>query len=432
MHIIYIHQYFVSPRQSGGTRSYEMAQYLVEQGHRVSMIFSGLENSEYPAEPGRPYTYYEQDGIELYSLPVAYNDGRKATALPGWRRMIAFAEFARAATKVGKTLDVPDMIFATHTPLHVGFSGIALKKHFGGTPFVFEVRDLWPEALVNIGALTNPAAIRVISKMADFIYQRADHLTAASPGMKEGILAYGIPDERVTVVTNASDLKMFRPEIDGSGERERLGLGNRFSAIYFGAMGMANGLDYAIDAAIELKARGRDDIAIVLHGHGGEKDRLKQRVATAKLENVVFSDPVDTKEQVARMVAGCDACLTIYRATTEQSWSPNKMFDALAAGRPVCINVGGWLGDTISQNGAGFATDPEDPTALADALIELADDPLVTKRMGVAARELAESTFSRDSQCENLVDAFEAARAVAHPNSDDSHKDLTRIDSIAP
>jgi glycosyltransferase involved in cell wall biosynthesis len=260
---------------------------------------------------------------------------------------------------------------------------------------VFEVRDLWPEALVNVGALTNPAVIWWLRRMAHRIYREADHIVALSPGMKEGIVRTGVPSEKVTVIPNASDLDLFRPDLDGTASRERLGLGQRFAAIYFGAMGMANGLEYVIEAARISAERGKDHLVFVLLGSGGRRDELENLARTYGLNNVVFRPPAADKEEVARIVAGCDACLTIYRATKEHSWSPNKMFDALAAGKPVLINVPGWLGDTIEKNDCGRYVDPHRPEALAEALEELSNDPALCLRMGENARALAERQFDR-------------------------------------
>jgi len=231
--------------------------------------------------------------------------------------------------------------------------------------------------------------------MARRIYRGAAHIIALSPGMKEGIVRTGVPAGQVTVIPNASDLDLFRPGLDGSAARERLGLGRRFAAIYFGAMGLANGLEYAVEAARILAARGRDHLVLVLHGSGGKRQELEDRVRRYGLANVVFSPLVPDKEDVARIVAGCDVCLTIYRAAREHTWSPNKMFDALAAGKPILINVPGWLGETIEQNHCGRYVDPQRPEALADALEELADDPERCRQMGANARALAERQFDR-------------------------------------
>jgi len=330
----------------------------------------------------------------VVSVAGGYNDPHMGTGLGGLRRMGKFYEFARAVRTVGKELDRPDVVFATHTPLTVGLAGKTLSRHFG-TPFVFEVRDLWPEALVNVEALRNPLAIWWLKRVARKIYRAADHIVALSPGMKAGVVAAGIDAEKVTVIPNGSDLDLFGPDIDGSASRERLGLDDRFAAVYFGAMGLANGLDYVIEAARLLAERGRDDIVLVLHGGGGKRDELEALAGRYGLKNVVFSDLVPDKAEVARIVAGCDVCLTIYRAAKEQAWSPNKMFDALAAGRPVLINVGGWLGETIEKNRCGLALAPERPEALADALEKLESDRTLCRQMGQNARALAERQFDR-------------------------------------
>lgn len=408
MRILYIHQYFASRRGRTGTRSYEFGRYLTGKGHHVTMITSGLANEEFPVAEGRPYSEHEVDGIRVVSIAAGYNDPHVGTATTGWRRMLKFYEFARLASRVGKSLDRPDVVFATHTPLTVGLAGMALARHFGA-PFVFEVRDLWPEALVNVGALRNPLAIGWLRRMARKLYRAADHIVALSPGMKEGIVRTGVPAEKVTMIPNASDLDLFRPDLDGSASRERLGLGTRFAAVYFGAMGTANGLDYAIEAARLLAERGRDDIVLVLHGSGGKRRELHDLAGQYGLDNVVFSDLVPDKAEVARIVAGCDVCMTIYRAAKEHTWSPNKMFDALAAGKPVLINVPGWLGETIENNQCGRSLDPHRPEALARALEELSGDPELCRRMGENARALAEREFDRRILAERLENALAGA-----------------------
>ena len=213
--------------------------------------------------------------------------------------------------------------------------------------------------------------------------------------MKEGIVRTGVPAGKVTVIPNASDLDLFSPDIDGSEHRERLGLKDKFVAIYFGAMGLANGLEYVIEAARILANRGKNNIVFVLHGNGGKRAELEKMASEYELQNVIFSNPVPDKERLARIVSGCDVCLTIYRATKEHTWSPNKMFDALAAGKPVLINVPGWLGETIEKNNCGRCLDANRPEMLADTLEELSTEPELCRQIGKNARELAGREFDR-------------------------------------
>jgi len=358
------------------------------------MITSGLANDEFPVPKGQKYFEVEVEGISVVSIAAAYNNPHIGTGMSGWQRMIKFYQFASLATHVCKKLDKPDIVFGTHTPLTIGLAGIKLSRHFN-VPFVFEVRDLWPEALVNVGALKNPLGIWWLRRMAKKIYSAANHIVALSPGMKEGIVRAGVPEKLVTVIPNGSDLDLFRPDLDGTTWRNRLGLDNRFAAIYFGAMGHANGLEYVIEAARILAERGKDHIAIVLHGDGGKRPELEKIAHDYKLTNVIFSNLVPDKAEVARLVAGCDVSMTIYRASREHTWSPNKMFDALAAGKPVLINVSGWLGDMVEDNNCGRCLDPHRPEMLADALEELAADAELCREMGKNARTLAEREFDR-------------------------------------
>ncbi len=404
MRILYIHQYFASRKGRTGTRSYEFARYLVGQGHQVTMVTSGLANDEFPVCRREPCCAYEIDGIRVMAVAAGYNDPNLGTSLRGWQRMLQFYRFAQAAAQVGKGLGAFDVVFATHTPLPVGLAGLAVSRYLG-IPFVFEVRDLWPDALVNVGALTNPAIVWWLRRMARRIYRGADHVVALSPGMKDGIVRAGIAPEKVTVIPNACDLDLFRPDLDGSAARQRLGLGGRFAALYFGAMGLANGLEYVIDAARVLAERKNDDIVLVLQGGGGRREELERRARGYGLTNVVFG-PLVSHEEVAQVVAGCEVCLTIFRAAKEHTWSPNKMFDALAAGRPVLLNVGGWLKETIDRGQCGWYVDPARPEALAEALVALSQQPPLCRQMGANARALAEREFDRRRLAKRLEEVL--------------------------
>lgn len=405
MHILYIHQYFITPEVQGGTRSYEFSTFLQSKGHQVTMITSGLLNPQFPVVSGQSYTQYSCEGVTVIAVRGGFNDARQGTSLSGYMRMFKFFQFARAARKAGKKVQKPDIVFATHTPLTVGYAGEYLAHYFK-VPFVFEVRDLWPEALVNIGVLKNPFAISVLKRMAHRFYHSADHLIALSPGMKNGIIQYGIPENKISVIPNSSDNNIFQPDVKPELGDLKNKIGNRSSAIYFGAMGKANGLDYVLDAARILKKENNDKIVFVLHGAGSEKDRLQKETKEDELNNVIFNDPVEHKQELAKIVSGCDVCLTIYNAQKEQSWSPNKMFDSLAAGKPVIINVGGWLGDTIENNKCGFQTSPKAPEELAEAIKKLEKNQKLVEEMGQNSRRLAEEKFDRKKLADKLEKVF--------------------------
>lgn len=405
MNIIYIHQYFSTRSGRTGTRSFEFARYLSTRGHRITIITSGLHNAQFPAHNGKRFTCFEADGLRVISVRAGYNDPHYGTTLSGSRRTLSFFIFCIEAYRIARKFADTDLIFATHTPLTVGLTGIWLSKRFR-TPFIFEVRDLWPEALVNTGALKNPVLAKLMGALANYIYHHSDHIVALSPGIKDGVLSYGIDPGIISVIPNGCDLDLFSPSVNGRPARVRLGLGDRFTVTYFGAMGFANGLDYVLEAARILLIRERRDIVILLHGDGGARAELERKVARDGLSNVLFSSLVPDKEEVSRIVAASDVCLTIYRATKEQSWSPNKLFDSLAAGKPVIINVDGWLRSLVVEGDCGYFADPERPSSLADAIENLQADPPRLRKMGNNAREIAEKSFDRAALASQLEEVI--------------------------
>lgn len=406
MHVLYLHQYFCTRGGSTGARSYEFARRLVRKGHAVTMITSGIDSVDGLGVPaGRKFIEIPFEGINVVPIRAAYNNPLIGTGMGGVTRMRHFLKFARLAARVGQQLQRPDVVFASHTPLTIGIAGSRLARHFD-VPFVFEVRDLWPEALVRLGVLKNRWVIAWMRRLERRLYAAADHIVALSEGMKAGIVDAGVEPERVTVITNGCDLDLFRPDLDGSAARQSLNLGDRFTAIYFGAMGVANGLNYVLDAAAILKQRGRGDIAILLQGDGGQRAALQQRVRDEQLDNVLFNPPVP-REEVARIVAACNACLVVIRPSDDDpTWSPNKMFDAFSAGKPVLINVPGSLGRLVVENGCGSFVDPYKPAELADALIMYADHPELSRQAGAAGRQLAEREFSREELVDRLEQVF--------------------------
>ncbi len=385
MKIIYLHQYFTTPDRVGGIRSYEMARRLVAKGHTVHLLTSSNETRDQPGWFTR-----DIEGIQVHSLPIPYSN-RQSNA----ERIRTFFSFAFGAAQRARSLRA-DVVFATSTPLTIALPGI-LAARLKRVPMVFEVRDLWPEAPVAMGALNSPPAIYGAGLLKRLAYRNAAHVVALSPGMKAGVLKQGVSPQNVTVIPNASDLELFRPGLDGSEFREKLGLADKTVLLYFGTMGEANGLSFVLDGAAELKRRGRDDIAIVLHGDGRERELLEARRVRDNLGNVVFSSWNLHRNDLARLVAAADVCLTIYKnVPVLYTCSPNKMFDSLSAGKPVLTNMPGWLGDLIEKNEAGVFVRPDDAADFADKAEYLAAQPELRKTYGQNARALAAREFSRD------------------------------------
>lgn len=410
MHILYLNQYFITRSGVGGTRAYEFARYLISQGHRVTMVTSADTSIPWSGGLLRRRTL---EGIEVVELRAGYSDYTSGTAISYGQRITAFLLFALASVVGVLRVPRPDLVFATSTPLTIGIPGV-IASAYHHAPLVFEVRDLWPEAPIQIGALKHPAQILLARWLERFIYRRSTRIIALSPGMKAGVVDAAIPPERVTVIPNASDLDLFSPTIDGSAFRKKWGVDDKFVALYFGTMGEANDLMQAVRAAKVLHERNDDTIRIVLHGRGRQRPELEAFVRDHGLHNVVFSDAVPDKAAVAQLVAAAQVGMTIYKnLPILYTCSPNKLFDTLAAGRPALVNTPGWLSELVTQNQCGVAVRPDDPVDLADQLIFLRDHPELVASYGENARRLAERVFDRRKLAQQLLETFEAALGQA-------------------
>ncbi len=391
MRILYLHQYFTTPDRVGGIRSFEMARRLVAKGHDVHIVTSSNSRRD-------TSNWFEttEEGIHVHWLPVPWSNYQSNA-----ERIRVFFRFAYGAARRAMALDC-DVVFATSTPLTIAIPGVLASKR-KRIPMVFEVRDLWPEAPIQMGALTSATAIRAAKGLEQLAYRNAAHIVALSPGMAEGVIKKGVPKERVSVIPNASDLGLFRPGLDGSKFRYQFGLEQKSVFIYFGTMGPANGLGFVLDGAAELKRRGRGDIAFILHGDGKERPMLEARKQAEGLDNVVFSNWDMHRKDLAELVSTADVAMTIYKnVPVLYTCSPNKMFDSFSAGKPVLTNMPGWLQSLVEKNEAGVFVHPDDPADFADKAAALADDPDKIKAYGRNARALAEREFSRDLLAEKL------------------------------
>ncbi|MBF9043581.1 glycosyltransferase [Rhodobacterales bacterium HKCCE4037] len=397
MQVLYFHQHFSTPQGSAGTRSYEMAQALIRDGHRVTMVCGrysqGTTGLSGPFERGQRRGLV--DGIDVIEFDLDYSNHMGLM-----QRLAVFLKFAIGS--VGVALREPtDLVFATTTPLTAGIPGI-FARWLRRKPFVFEVRDLWPELPKAMGVITNPVVLKLMSILEWMSYRSATRLVGLSPGIVEGIVARGVDRTRIAMVPNGCDMELFsapeRAWRPGSVRDDQL------LAIFTGTHGNANGLDAVLNAATILKERGRDDIRIALVGHGQEKPILKAQAARRGLDNVLFLDPV-AKTELAGLMAGADIGLQILRNIPAFYFgtSPNKFFDYISAGLPVLNNYPGWLAGLIEENECGFVVPPDEPAAFADALIAAATDREALRQKGVNARQLANTRFARSKLSSDWV-----------------------------
>ena len=401
MRIIYLHQYYNNPDMSGGTRSYEMARRMVSAGHEVHMITSVRE--EKPQATGWFTT--NDAGINVHWYPVPYSNH-----MNHFQRIAAFFSFAIAAKKKAASLSA-DVIFATSTPLTIAIPAVltARKKEI---PMVFEVRDLWPEMPIAVGALRNPVLKYVAKKLERWAYFNSSAVVALSPGMKEGVARTGYPFKRIAVIPNSCDIQEFAGGRGGAGEfrSERPWLGQHPLLIYAGALGRVNGVGYAVELASELN-KINSNVRILVVGSGAEREKIIAEARRAQVynQNIYFEPAMSKKDMPKLFGAATMASSLVIDLPEARANSANKFFDALAAGKPVFINHGGWMHDLILSHGCGLTVWRKPIETVARQLHENLNDDVWLESSAYLAKKIAAEYFSRDILAAQLIAVLEAA-----------------------
>ncbi len=402
MKVLYFHQHFSTPSGATGIRSYEMALKLIGRGHEVIMVCgsynSGQTRLAMPFKNGMRRGFV--DKIDVIEFDLSYSNSDSFA-----QRLYTFIWFALRSIVIVFN-EKYDIVFATSTPLTAGIPGI-FAKWFKRKPFVFEIRDLWPELPKAMGVIRNPLLIFLMSLLEWLSCRSANSCIGLSPGIVKGIKRLGVTNERVTLISNGCDLSIFskqkhswRP--DNVAETDLM-------AVFAGTHGVANGLNSVLDAACELQRRGRKDIKIVLVGQGKLKSALQKRAKILNLDNVLFHKPIN-KARLAGLLTSADLGLQILANVPAFYYgtSPNKFFDYIAAGLPVVNNYPGWISEIITSHRCGFTVKPDCPVSFADSLEDAANNPKKLKSMGVRSLNLARREFNRDILGEKFVGWLES------------------------
>ena len=398
MHIVYIHQHFCTNEGSGGTRSHDVSRHLAALGHQVTMICGVADAGGLKMSPWyRPFRKYHMSGFDIIVCNVLYSNTQGFLA-----RLWSFLWFAVLATPAALSVRKPDLIFATHTPLTVGLPGF-IAARTKRVPFVFEVRDLWPESYILSGNLKEGWFTKCMEALEVFLYAKADLILLVSPGFEKRLRQRGYPAEKLKTVLLGADGELFRELRSNDRFRAEHGLEGKTTAVYTGVHGQANGLDYILDAAKCLVHR--PDIAFLLVGGGMEKPRLVRRAREIDLTNVRFIDYVP-KTELPGILAVCDIGLMILANVGERPVTPNKIFDYMFAGLPSIVNFPGPTLEMVVADGTGVFADPARPEALAERVAHWADRRDEARAIGVRAREIAFRKYDRRSIAEQLCETF--------------------------
>jgi glycosyltransferase involved in cell wall biosynthesis len=386
MHILLIHQIFVKLDEPGGTRHHEIARYLKKQGHDVTVIGSPVSYLTGGIKEGSEARKQTDDlGVTIirsYTLPTM---NRSFV----WR-VFSFFSFMISSFFNGLFVRDVDLVWGTTPPIFQAPTAWLLSR-LKGVPFLLEVRDLWPAFAVAVGVLKNKTLIRMSEWLERFLYRHADQVMVNSPGFIDHVKANGA--EHVALIPNGTDPDMFRPEAKGTAFREKHDIQDKFVLLYAGAHGLSNDLDVLLDAAGRLK--NNKAIQFVLLGSGKEKPRLQKEAADKGLDNVLFLPPVP-KVEMSEALAAADACLAILKPIEMYKTTyPNKVFDYMAAGRPLILAIDGVIREVIEEAQAGVFVPPGDPDSLVEAVKEMASNREKCRKMGMNGRQMIESRFSR-------------------------------------
>jgi|SRR5690554_3568873 len=394
MRILYIHQYFKTPKEPGGTRSYWVAQELLKNGHQVTMITADPKASQKRRE-------VIIDGIKVIYLQEAYSQDMSVST-----RLKSFLGFVwKSITEARKQKDI-DLVIATSTPLTVGVTALYMKW-FKKVPYIFEVRDLWPEVPIQMEAFKSPLIVKPTRWFEKTIYKNAEHVIALSPGMQDGVIKY-IPKEKTSMIPNMSKIDEFWLRNKNIELEQKLGLNpNSFKIIHFGSLGLANGVETIIESAKLL--RDDDTIEFLFVGGGSTEDKLIKECQKYQLNNVKFLGRFPMKD-ISEIVNISDVSIVSFKdLPILYTNSPNKLFDSLSAGKPIIVNSAGWTKDMVEEYNCGYYVNPNQPKELVDKILFLKDHPEAAEEMGKNSRKLAETVYDKSILCKQFVETVETA-----------------------
>lgn len=408
MRILYLHQYFNLPSDPGSTRSYEMARRLVLAGHKVYMITS----DHHGRFKKRGWYVTEEAGIEVHWLYVPYSNKMSYS-----NRIKAFLKFAFSASLRASSIPA-DVVFATSTPLTIAIPGVFATKRLN-IPLVFELRDLWPEIPIAVGALKGPM-IPAAKLLERFAYKHSEQIVTLSPDMKKGVAETGYPSHKIHVIPNSADIDLFSvPASKGETfRRQHDWLGNNPLVIYAGTFGKINGVSYLAKLAYRTKEL-NPKIKFLTIGDGAEKERVKNTAILLGVwqKNFFMMDSLPKKQMPIIFSAATIAVSLVIDLTELWANSANKFFDALASGTPIAINYLGWQAEIIKKHKVGLILSPSDISKAAHDLVLYCHNPQQLLLAANNAQQIALEKYNRDLLTKKLESVLMKAIGEKKPES---------------
>jgi len=404
--LLYLTQYYASADQPGASRHYQHIRHLMARGYKVTLITSYVKNRLRVIPPeykGIKIAVEEEGDLTIYKTYAYPNYGRDFRT-----RMLNYLSFMFYSFIAGLKAPPCDLVFASSPSLFAGLAGLLLSR-VRRVPFVLEVRDLWPETAIVMGALRNSFMIKESFALAHMLYRKAVRIVAVTEGIRQGILDAGIPADKILFVPNGVDDDLFTSLPEGARERIRheYGWGDRFVAIYAGTLARSDGLHAIVRAAASFADN--KDLLVVFLGDGEVKPELMAMAQEMQLPNVMFI-PSQPKRLVPDFVTAADVCLMPVKRDGFFSMTlPNKIFDYMAGGRAVIAAVPqGEAQSLVEKASAGVVIQPEDEIALSAALLDMRDNPEVRLACGRNGRQYVMQHYLRSRLAARLSAGLDA------------------------
>ncbi|MGB6679070.1 MAG: glycosyltransferase family 4 protein [Terriglobales bacterium] len=417
MKILYLSQYFPPEMGAPAGRAAELSRLWAEDGHEVTVL-TGFPNHPTGIVPPRYRSKFRQfvmhenhDGVNVVRTWLLPFPNRKA-----YERMLNYSSFCISAAATGMFLHRPELVIASSPQLLVGLSGWWLAR-CNGVPFVFEVRDLWPESLAAVGVSGHNSLLhRLLAKIAGFLYRSCDRLVVVTPAFKEYLVEHWrVPDEKIFVVENGVETSLFSRLTPNTALRRAIGAEEKFVVSYIGTMGNAHGLETLLDAAALLRERA-PEVLFLMVGEGAEKARIVSLAHARGLTNVRFVGQ-QPREKIPAYITASDVCFVLLKkAELFKTVLPTKMLEFMSCARPVILGVDGHARSVMERANAGIFVTPESSAELAEAILRLAADPALCESLGRNGRQYVLQHFSRQQTAEVYLDVLQDLLARDQPS----------------
>lgn len=404
INILLISEYFPPEVGAGSNRAYELCAKWVKLGALVTVITgfpdypTGIIPSEYR---GLKFLREFRDGIEVirtYTIPAPNRGFIK--------RVLSFFSFMISSIIQGsKAIQNPDIIIATSPPFFVGISGFIIGK-IKRAPFIFEIRDLWPESIVQLGQLKNKIIIKILEKVEYFLYKNCIHIVPVADSTVKVLEKNGIDSSKITVIKNGVDLELFKPTIKNQQLSNQLSLNNKFVIGYIGTLGLSHAIHKIIETANLLKYS--EEVVFLIIGDGAEKKRVINETNKLNLDNVILLNSID-KNLLPEYYSLCDVLLVpLKKIKLFEKVIPSKIFEILAMGKPIIISVEGEAKKLVEESGGGISAEPENPIDLKNKILCLFNNPDLIKELGLNGRQFVEKDFDRNVQAIKYLDLLKS------------------------